>query len=94
MNAMATPAKRKLLTWPRAVIGWALLCAVLYLWVVIDAALNEAECNAAGNWFCDPEFAAVLGGIVYFTLFLIGLIPIGIAWVLHTFLRRRTAMRG
>jgi hypothetical protein len=57
------------------------------------AALNEAECNAEGNWFCDPEFAAVVGGIVYFELFLIGLVAIGIAWILHALLRRRDARR-
>jgi hypothetical protein len=93
MDTTGMRAKRKLLTWPRAVIGWALLCTVLYLWVVVDAALNEAECNAEGNWFCDPEFAAVVGGIVYFELFLIGLVAIGIAWILHALLRRRDARR-
>jgi len=91
---MATQATRKLLTWPRVVIGWALFCAGLYVWNVVDAALSEAECNAKGDWFCGPGFAAVLGGIVDFLLFITGLVPIGIVWMLDTRLRRRSTMRA
>jgi len=94
MDTMGTRAKRELFTWPRAVIGWALLCAVLYLWVVVDAALNEAECEAEGNWFCGPEIVAVLAGVAYGEIFLIGLVALGIAWALDAFFRRRDAMCG
>ena len=85
-------AKHKLVTWPKAVLGWALICAGLYAFSVISAALDEAECNARGDWFCDPGDAAVFLGLVYFVLFALGLVPIGLVWILDTFLRRRSAM--
>ena len=92
MGKMAR-ATRKLVTWPKAVLAWALICAGLYAFSVISAALDEAECNARGDWFCGPGFVVVMGGVVFFTLFVLGLVPIGIVWILDTFLRRRSAMR-